>query len=237
MAQTQAALFGNMATTFGALAGVAPFLQEFISEGPPTLDVGIREFPRQRPFLRNSAAFFRELRPGVRTLPASAPVLADAFAVRHPDAAAHARAQPPAGQPVRRAGRVLRGPGGAARRRGRIASTMRSLRPLVAFLTPVQTRCNYVTLLARNAASLFSEGDSNGTYQRFIVVAAPLGRTARRARRAARPAATRARRTTSTSTRTRTPPRRASRPSARPATRTTWSGAPRSATCRATRGS
>jgi hypothetical protein len=52
---------------------------------------------------------------------------------------------------------------------------MRSLRPLVAFLTPVQTRCNYVTLLARNAASLFSEGDANGTYQRFIVVNAPLG--------------------------------------------------------------
>ena len=79
VAETQAALFGNMATTFGALAGVAPFLQDFISERPPTLDVGIREFPRQRPFLRNSAAFFRELRPGIRTLPASAPVLADAF--------------------------------------------------------------------------------------------------------------------------------------------------------------
>ena len=45
----------------------------------------------------------------------------------------------------------------------------------MSFLTPVQTRCNYVTLLARNAASLFSEGDANGTYQRFIAVAAPLG--------------------------------------------------------------
>ena len=29
-------------------------------------DTAIREFPRQRPFLRNSAAFFRELRPGRR---------------------------------------------------------------------------------------------------------------------------------------------------------------------------
>ncbi|HZI90781.1 MAG TPA: MlaD family protein [Thermoleophilaceae bacterium] len=174
VAQTQAALFGNLATTFGALAGVAPFLQEFISESPPTFDVGIREFPRQRPFLRNSAAFFRELRPGVRTLPTSAPVLADAFRFgietlpRTPslnrrlaslfDALADFSDDPVVPRGLRR-----------------IASTMRSLRPLVAFLTPVQTRCNYVTLLARNAASLFSEGDRNGTYQRFIVVAAPLG--------------------------------------------------------------
>ncbi len=174
VAQTQAALFGNMATTFGALAGVAPFLQDFISESPPTLDVGIREFPRQRPFLRNSAAFFRELRPGVRTLPTSAPVLAEAFRFgiqtlpRTPDlnrrlASLFDALAEFSDDPV-----VPRG-------LNRIASTMRSLRPLVAFLTPVQTRCNYVTLLARNAASLFSEGDSNGTYQRFIVVAAPLG--------------------------------------------------------------
>jgi virulence factor Mce-like protein len=174
VAQTQAALFGNLATTFGALAGVAPFLQEFISEGPPTLDVGIREFPRQRPFLRNSAAFFRELRPGVRTLPTSAPVLADAFRFgiqtlpRTPDlnrrlANLFEALDEFSNDPV--VPRGLR----------RIGSTMRSLRPLVAFLTPVQTRCNYITLLARNAGSLFSEGDSNGTYQRFIVVAAPLG--------------------------------------------------------------
>ena len=174
VAQTQAALFGNMATTFGALAGVAPFLQDFISESPPTLDVGIREFPRQRPFLRNSAAFFRELRPGVRTLPASAPVLADAFRFgiqtlpRTPDlnrrlASLFDALAEFSDDPV-----VPRG-------LNRIASTMRSLRPLVTFLAPVQTRCNYVTLLARNAASLFSEGDSNGTFQRFIVVAAPLG--------------------------------------------------------------
>jgi virulence factor Mce-like protein len=82
VAETQAELFGNLDTTFTALAGVArPFLQEFISEGPPTLDTGIREFPRQRPFLRNSAAFFRELRPGVRTLPSTAPVLADALEI------------------------------------------------------------------------------------------------------------------------------------------------------------
>lgn len=174
VAEAQAALFGNLATTFEALAEVAPSLQEFISESPPTLQTGIEEFPRQRPFLRNSAAFFSELRPGVRTLPAAAPLLADAFEIgartlpRTPelnrrlasafDAVADFSDDPAVPRGIRRLG-----------------LTMRSLRPTLAFLTPVQTRCNYVTLLLRNVAQHLSEGDSNGTWQRFIIIAAPDG--------------------------------------------------------------
>jgi hypothetical protein len=36
--------------------------------------------------------------------------------------------------------------------------------------------CNYGTLWFRNASSLLSDGDPNGTWQRFMVVAAPLDR-------------------------------------------------------------
>ena len=80
VAEQQAELFVNLDVTFTALASIArPYLQETISEGPPSEEVAIRDFPLQRPFLRNNAAFFRELRPGVATLPAAAPVLADAF--------------------------------------------------------------------------------------------------------------------------------------------------------------
>jgi hypothetical protein len=45
----------------------------------------------------------------------------------------------------------------------------------VAHLAPVQTVCNYLTLWFRNVTSLLSEGDTNGTWQRFIIVAAPGG--------------------------------------------------------------
>ena len=80
VAEEQASLFVNLDTTFTALATVArPFIQESISEGPPTEEVAIREFPKQRPFLRNNAALFHELQPGVATLPHSAPILANAF--------------------------------------------------------------------------------------------------------------------------------------------------------------
>ncbi len=175
VAETQAALFGNLNTTFTALAGVArPFLQQFISEGPPTLDTGIREFPRQRPFLRNSAAFFRELRPGAATLPGTAPVLADALVA--------GRRTLPLTPPLnRRLAGVFDSLAEFAEDplvpRGirRLRDTAASLRPTIAFVTPAQTQCNYVSLLLRNLASLNSEGDANGTLERFIIVASPQG--------------------------------------------------------------
>ena len=48
-----------------------------------------------------------------------------------------------------------------------------SLKPTLNFLTPAQTVCNYATLWFRNAASLLSEGDSNGNWQRFQIISAP----------------------------------------------------------------
>jgi virulence factor Mce-like protein len=175
VAETQAALFGNLDTTFTALSGIArPFLQDFISQGPPTFDTGIREFPRQRPFLRNSAAFFRELRPGVATLPTSAPVLADALRIG-------SRTLPQTPPLNRRLARVFDSLAAFAEDplvpRGirRLRDTAASLRPTIAFLTPAQTQCNYLSLLLRNTASVNSEGDSKGTFERFIIVAAPQG--------------------------------------------------------------
>ncbi len=176
VAETQAALFGNLNTTFTALASVArPFIQDFITESPPTLDTAIREFPRQRPFLRNSAAFFRELRPGAATLPGTAPVLADALE-------SGARTLPRTPALNRRLASVFDSLAEFAEDplvpRGirRLRDTAASLRPTIAFVTPAQTTCNYVALLLRNLASLNSEGDGNGTFERFIIVAAPQGK-------------------------------------------------------------
>jgi hypothetical protein len=53
--------------------------------------------------------------------------------------------------------------------------TAQILGPTLAHLKPAQTTCNYITLFLRNTASLLSEGDANGTGQRFIIVAAPQG--------------------------------------------------------------
>ena len=176
VAEQQASLFVNMDATFAALAAIArPHLQETISESPPTEDVGIRQFPLQRPFIRNSTALFRELRPGVRTLPAAAPILADALEIG-------SRTLPRMPPLNRRLANVFEALARFAEEplvaRGirQLTRLMASLRPTLRFLTPAQTTCNYATLWFRNIASLLSEGDGNGTWQRFIIIATPQGR-------------------------------------------------------------
>jgi len=173
VAEEQASLFVSLDTSFTALASVArPYIQETITESPPTEETAIREFPRQRPFLRNNTAFFRELRPGVATLPQSAPILADAFETG-------SRVLPRTIQPNEDLEAVFRTLAdfsedpfvrGGVNQLTRLSS---SLRPTLHFLTPTQTVCNYATLWFRNASSLLSDGDSHGTWQRFQVVAAP----------------------------------------------------------------
>jgi virulence factor Mce-like protein len=175
VADQQASLFVNLDTTFTALASVArPFIQQSISNSPPSEDAAIRGFPQQRPFLRNSTALFRELKPGVKVLPTSAPVLADALEI-----GTRTLARTPAfnadledvfialknfaEEPLVRPGIQ------------RLNDTVESLRPTLKFLTPAQTVCNYATLWFRNVSSLLSVGDQNGTWQRFIIIATPQG--------------------------------------------------------------
>jgi phospholipid/cholesterol/gamma-HCH transport system substrate-binding protein len=175
VAGEQAALFRNLDTTFSALAVVArPFIQDFISESPPTELAVIREFPRQRPFLENSAALFHELAPGARVLPSAVPILADAL-----DAGVKVLPRTPAfnaqvSDVFRSLDRFIATPS-VPRGIKRLDQTVTALRPTLDFVTPAQTTCNYITLWFRNIASHLSEGDSNGTWQRFIIVATPQG--------------------------------------------------------------
>jgi ABC-type transporter Mla subunit MlaD len=170
VAQTQASLYTNLDTTFKALAGVAvPYLQQWISETPPTFSTVIQDSPREQAFLTDTAALFADLRPGFATLPQSAPVLADAFA-------AGARNLPPStaldhrlvtlSNTLRNFGQNTTVQAGLSR----LTLTAHSLRSPLAFLTPVQATCNYVTLFLRNIASLLDERVGTGTALRFNLV-------------------------------------------------------------------
>jgi virulence factor Mce-like protein len=173
VAEEQAALFVNLDVSFTALASVArPFLQETISESPTSEEVAIRDFPRQRPFLRNQTALFRELRHGVATLPRSAPILADAFEAGTDVLPRTERLNEDLADVFEALADFSQDP---LVRQGvdQLTRLSSSLRPTLRFLTPAQTVCNYATLWFRNAASLLSDGDPNGTWQRFQVVAAP----------------------------------------------------------------
>jgi ABC-type transporter Mla subunit MlaD len=171
----QAQLWANLDLTISAFADVArPFLQETIRRGPEGMQTAIETFPQIRPFFRSTGEFFAELQPGARALRRSAPTLASAFT---------------------KGIKGLEGSPGFNRRLSTylgdledfatdplvpiglkdLIETVKSLDPAISFITPAQTVCNYMSLFFRNAASLLSDGDQNGTWLRFMVVTTPVG--------------------------------------------------------------
>jgi hypothetical protein len=173
-AETQAELFRNLDTTFAALARVAGPIQQTIEGGPPALAAATRDLPVTRPFLANTEGLFRDLRPGVAALRTAAPTLADALEIGTPvlrrSTQLSARLEPAFASIERLADDPL-----VALGIRDLTNTARILDPTLATLTPVQTVCNYITLWFRNVSSLLSEGGSNGTTQRFIIIATPQG--------------------------------------------------------------
>jgi virulence factor Mce-like protein len=175
VAETQAALFRNLDTTFDAFAAVArPYLQDSISGGPPALDTAIEELPKQRPFLANNTRFFAALRPGAAALASAAPDLADALTVGTPalrqSVQLNRRLEPTfrsleafAEDPLVKLGI------------DDLTATVKIANPLFANITPAQTVCNYWSILLRNAAEMLSEGDANGTAMRFMITAGAEG--------------------------------------------------------------
>ena len=173
-AETQAELFVNLDTTFRALREVTPEIQQSIIGGVPALDTAIRTLPVQRPFLRNTEGLFRELQPGAAALRQYAPSIAGALVEG-------TRTLPRTPPFNRRLASLLDELQVFAEdpqvRQGLQATTttLQSLNPTLAYITPAQTVCNYLTLWFRNVSSLLSVGDRNGTWQRFIIVATPQG--------------------------------------------------------------
>jgi ABC-type transporter Mla subunit MlaD len=175
VAAIQGELWANLDLTIAAFADVArPFLQETIRRGPEGMQTAIETFPQIRPFFQSTERFFTELQPGARALRRSAPTLADAFT-----------------QGVK----GLEGSPALNRRLTNflgdledfatdplvpiglkdLVETVQSLDPAIAHITPAQTVCNYMSLFFRNAASLLSDGDQNGTWLRFMVITTPVG--------------------------------------------------------------
>lgn len=178
VAEDQARMLVGLDTTFTSLASVArPYIQETISETPPTLDVGTRALPRLRPFLDHSAALFADLRPGVAALAANAPAIADALEIGAPVL----RAAPAFNRelaPTAAALRALNDDEDARAGIDRLRQTAALLTPSLRFIAPAQTVCNYGSILFDNVASMFSQGQSPGapgTWQRFEVIYPPVG--------------------------------------------------------------
>ena len=232
-AETQASLFRNLDATMAALRAVArPYIQDSIEGGKPALDAGIESFPRQRPFLANSEGLMVDLQPGAEALEDRRARALGGARRRHPRCCRARRRSTSRLDSLLQEVKAFADDPLVPRGIRNTTALVDSLRPTLDYLAPTQTVCNYLTLWFRNISSLLSEGDRNGTWQRFIIVATPQG-PEQRGRSVLRPRQRPAAPTTCTPTRTRTPPRRASRASARPATSSSCPTGWSPPTCRA----
>ena len=170
VAGVQAQLFKNLTTTFAAIAPVAPAFAATIGATPPAFEETSDESPRIRSFLLDTGSLLHQLRPGLATVRTSAPVLAAAFRTG-------ARTLPPTASldaqlvALSRRLQTYSADGSVQGGLDRLSLTAASLKQPLAFLTPVQSSCNYVTLFLRNISSLLSQGTSTGMLFRFV----PLG--------------------------------------------------------------
>jgi virulence factor Mce-like protein len=165
VATTYARLFGNMATTFEALGRDEEALQQTIERGPRTLEQGIRSLPPQRPFLSDAEVLFRELRPTAeefeRTLPTvsdalrtGAPVLTRAPALYRRTEDVFAALDETAGNPD------------TLRALTDLKQTVQAGAPLLTYVAPYETVCNYFNYYFTAFGEHVSEPFRFGTIQR-----------------------------------------------------------------------
>jgi virulence factor Mce-like protein len=175
VAETQAQMFRSLDTTFTALAEVArPFIQESISEGPPTERVAIDTLPRIRPFLANTAGLFDDLKPAATALRESSPTIASALELGTPVLARSPRLNEQLAPTFES---LLAFNDDPAVRMGLASATGATdeLGPAVRFIAPAETVCNYASILASNLYGVVSDGNDLGAWQRFIVFDVPKG--------------------------------------------------------------
>ena len=134
-----------------------------------------RSFPLQRAFLANSDGAVPRPAPGRRRAAHRGARPRRRARRRHPDAAPLAGAQHAAEPDLRSAASASPQDPLVPLGLQRPDDTVEVAGPDAGLPQPAQTTCNYVTLFFRNVARLLTEGDANGTWQRFIIIAAPAG--------------------------------------------------------------
>lgn len=167
VASTYADLFENMATTFEALSRRPESLRAFIEKAGPTIETGIRSFRVQRPFLSDSERLFTALEPVAREFERSLPVAADALNTGTP-------VLKKAPKLYRNTENVLRSLRDLARRPTTLlalrdlTTTIDVLAPLVNYVAPYQTVCNYWNYYWTAIGEHVSEPVRGGTIQRTV---------------------------------------------------------------------
>lgn len=157
-------------TTAGAFAAARDELAEGIAELPATETAATGALAAARPVLRDAAILAREVRPGTRVLDTAGERLHAALEVGIP-VLRRTTALSSRLEDTLESVRELSSDPLTGSTLERLLHVLRSARPTVEFLAPLQVRCNYIGLWTRNVNSTISEGDNAGTWFRTLVVA------------------------------------------------------------------
>ncbi len=168
VAGTYAELFANMATTFEALGADPAALRSAIERSPRTLQAGIQSFPVQRPFLARAEVLFTELDPAVRELERRLPAVTRALETGGPvleDAPPfHRRTE----DVFRSLDTLAENPNTLLALRD-LETTLEVTAPLLEFVAPYQTVCNYWNYYWTGLSEHLSEPLPGGNIQRVLL--------------------------------------------------------------------
>jgi virulence factor Mce-like protein len=168
VARVQAELFTKMADTFQAFNRCPSCLQDTIAKQPPTMDVAIESFRVQRPFLVDFADLSRRLIPAADVLPSALPKINSALAVGTGVLPQTVTLNHNTEEVFRAVQDLVEDPNtGLAL--SDLRDTLGVLKPLINYVAPFQTVCNYTTYFANGLGQHQSEGVSNGTAERVML--------------------------------------------------------------------
>ena len=168
VAEVQSRLFSEMADTFAAIGRNPDTLRATIDLTPPTLDVAVRSFRAQRPFLSEFADLSRRLRPAAQVLPVALPRLNSAFRVGTPVVRRSVQLNEATTGVLEALQDLAEDPNTLLGLKD-LTTLVRSAGPLFTYVSPFQSVCNYATYFLTGLSGHLSEGTPNGTAQRVQV--------------------------------------------------------------------
>jgi virulence factor Mce-like protein len=168
IARVQADLFAKMADTFAAFNRCPSCLQDTIAKQPPTMDVAIESFRVQRPFLADFTDLSNRLIPAANVLPSALPKLNSALAVGTKVLPQTVELNQNTEQVFQALDDLVKEPS-TALALADLRDTLGVTKPLIGYVAPFQTVCNYATYFTTGLGQHMSEGVSNGTAERVLL--------------------------------------------------------------------
>src|SRR5215211_7088789 len=167
VAQVQARLFGEMATTFAAIGRDPQALRETIEESPPTLQAATESFRVQTPFLARFAAVSRDLQPGAAQLPRTLPLVNDALQAGVPAFRETPELADRTEDLFRAAEDLGDNPNTLLALRD-LRTAVRVTKPAIKFVAPYQTVCNFLVYFFNPLGTHQSAAIPGGTSERIL---------------------------------------------------------------------